>query len=82
MAVAVGHALLNDVGPRPSPIEEGHFVVSDAGSGRVHGRHPALVGDTVGEDQLGDNVEVVWATGGWVPYEVSCVCTWWELAPG
>ena len=35
VAVVVGHVLLNDVGSRPGPIEEGHFVVGDAGSGRV-----------------------------------------------
>jgi len=70
VALAVGHVLLNDVGPRPGPIEEGHFILGDAGSGRVHGRHPALVGGTVGEDQFGDDVEVVRTAGGCLPQEV------------
>ena len=68
--MVVGDVLLNDVGSRPGPIEEGHFVVGDAGSGRVHGRHPALVGGAIRKDEFGDDVEVVWAYGGSVPQEV------------
>src|ERR1700744_1107736 len=68
--MVVGHVLLNDVGPRPGSIEEVHFVVGDAGSGRVHCRDPVLVADAVGEGQLGDDIEVVGAFGGCLPEEV------------
>src|SRR5271170_6651551 len=63
-ATVISRVLLNDVGSRPGPIEEVNLVVGDAGSGRVHSRYPALVGGAVGEDQFGDDVEVVRAGGG------------------